>query len=75
MGLDLGYKVDVAANSIKTPIEVPLSSLQNALEHCHDGRGFFGEPFLGAFLLILFLIFLELQHGLTSLNLLVFQKQ
>ena len=49
MGLDLGYKVDVTAISIKVLSKFPLSPLQNALEHCHDGRGFLGEAFLGAF--------------------------
>ena len=39
MGLDLGYKVDVAPIPIKILSKFPLSPLQNALEHCHDGRG------------------------------------
>ena len=49
MGLDLGYKVDVAAIPIKILSKFPLSTLQNALQHCHDERGFLGEAFLGAF--------------------------
>ena len=49
MGLDLGYKVDVAAISIKMLSQFSLSLLQNALEHCNDGRGFLSEAFLGAF--------------------------
>ena len=49
MGLYLGYKVDVATIPIEILSKFPLSSLQNALEHCHDGRGFLGEAFLGAF--------------------------
>ena len=49
MGLDLGYKVDVAAIPIKILSKFPLSPLQNALEHCHDGKGFLGETFLSAF--------------------------
>ena len=36
MGLDLGYKVDVAAIPIEILSKFPLSPLQNALEHCHD---------------------------------------
>ena len=36
MGLDLGYKVDVAAMPIEILPKFPLSLLQNALEHCHD---------------------------------------
>ena len=39
MGLDLGYKVDVAAIPIKILSKFPLSPLQKALEHCHDGEG------------------------------------
>ena len=46
MGLDLGYKVDVAAIPIKNLSKFPLSPLQNALKHCHDERGFLGEAFL-----------------------------
>ena len=38
MGLDLGYKVDVAAISIEILSKFPLSPLQNALEHCRNGR-------------------------------------
>ena len=57
MGLDLGYKVDVVAIPIEIFSKFPLSPMQNALEHCHDGRGFLGEAFLGAFKLILSLIF------------------
>ena len=38
MGLDLGYKVDVAAIPIEILSKFSLSPLQNALEHCHDGR-------------------------------------
>ena len=49
MGLDLGYKVDVAAIPIEMLSKFPLSTLQNALEHGHDGGGFLGEAFLGAF--------------------------
>ena len=49
MELDLDYKVDVAAIPIKILSKFPLSSLQNALEHCHDGKGFLGEAFLGTF--------------------------
>ena len=49
MGLDLGYKVDVAAIPIEILSKFPLSPLQNALEHCHDGKGFLGEAFLGTF--------------------------
>ena len=49
MGLDLGYKVDVAAIPIEILSKFPLSPLQNALEHCHDGRGFLGEALLDAF--------------------------
>ena len=36
MGLDLGYKVDVAAIPIEILSKFLLSPLQNALEHCHD---------------------------------------
>ena len=36
MGLDLGYKVDVAAIPIEILSKFPLSPLQNVLEHCHD---------------------------------------
>ena len=36
MGLDLGYKVDVAAIAIEILSKLPFSFLQNALEHCHD---------------------------------------
>ena len=43
MGLDQGYKADVVA----IPIKIPLSPLQNALENCHNGRGFLGKAFLG----------------------------
>ena len=49
MGLDLGYKVDVEAIPIEILSKLSLLPLQNALEHCHDGRGFLGEAFLGAF--------------------------
>ena len=63
MGLDLGYKVDVAAISIEILSKFSLSPLQNALEHCYDGRGFLDEAFLGTFQLILSLIFLKLQHN------------
>ena len=49
MGLDLGYKVDVAAISIEILSKFSLSPLQNALEHCYDGRGFLDEAFLGTF--------------------------
>ena len=49
MGLDLGYKVDVAAIPIKILSKFPWSPLQNALEHCHDGSGFLGEACLGDF--------------------------
>ena len=49
MGLNLGYKVDVAAIPIKILSKFPLSPLQNSLEHCQDGRGFLGEAILGAF--------------------------
>ena len=45
MRLDLGYKVDVAEVLIKILSKFPLSPLQSALEHCHDGRGFLGETF------------------------------
>ena len=48
MGLDLGYKVDVAAIPIEILSKFPLSPLQNALEHCHDGRGFHGEDIHGS---------------------------
>ena len=40
MGLDLGYKVDVAAIPIEILSKFPLSPLRNALEHCHDGKEF-----------------------------------
>ena len=36
MGLDLGYKVDVAAISIEILSKFALTPLQNALKHCHD---------------------------------------
>ena len=49
MGLDLGYKVDVAAIPIKFLSKFPWSPLSNALEHCHDGTGFLDEAFLSAF--------------------------
>ena len=49
MGLNLGYKVDVAAIPIEILSKFSLSLLQNALEHGHDGRGLLGEVFLGAF--------------------------
>ena len=49
MGLDLGCKVDVAAIPIEILSKFPLSPLQSALEHCHDGREFLGEAFPGAF--------------------------
>ena len=49
MGLNLGYKVDVSAITIKILSKFPLSPTQNALEHCHDEREFLGEAFLGAF--------------------------
>ena len=39
----------VAAIPIEILSKFPLSPLQNALEHCHDGRGFLGEALLGAF--------------------------
>ena len=45
MGLDLGYKVDVAAIPIKILSKFPLSPLQDALEHCHNGREILGEAF------------------------------
>ena len=35
MGLDLGYKIDVAAIPSKILSKFPLLPLQNALEHCH----------------------------------------
>ena len=35
-GIDLGYKVDVAAIPIAILSKFPLSPLQNALEHCND---------------------------------------
>ena len=38
MGLELDYKVDVAAIFIKMFSKFPLSPLQNALEHCHDSQ-------------------------------------
>ena len=63
MGLDLGYKVDVAAIPIEILSKFPLLTLQNALEHCHVGRGSLGEASLRAFKLILALIFLKLQHN------------
>ena len=49
MGLDLGYKVDAAAIPIKILTKFPFPPLQNALQHCHNGREFLGEAFLGAF--------------------------
>ena len=49
MRLDLGYKVDVAAIPIEILSKFFLSLLQNVLERCHDGGGFLGEAFLGAF--------------------------
>ena len=39
MGLDLAYKLDVAAIHIEILSKFPLSLFQNALEHCHDGEG------------------------------------
>ena len=39
MGLDLGYKVNVAAIFIEILSKFPWSPLQNALEQCHDGEG------------------------------------
>ena len=45
MGLDLGYKVDVAVIPIEIFSKFPLSPLQNVLEHCHDGeRSLFLSP-------------------------------
>ena len=43
MGLDLGYKMDVAAIPIEILRKFPLSLLQNALKHCHDGRRFLDD--------------------------------
>ena len=39
MGLDLGYKVDVAAIPNEILSKFSLSPLQNALDHFHDGEG------------------------------------
>ena len=49
MGLDMGYKVDVVAIPIEIVSKFPLPLLQDALEHCHDGREFLGEAFNSPF--------------------------
>ena len=47
MRIDLGYKVNVAAIHIKILSKFHFLPLQNALKHCHDGRGFLSEAFMG----------------------------
>ena len=38
-GARSGLKGGCGSNSHQSSLEFPLSSLQNALEHCHDGEG------------------------------------
>ena len=40
MGLGLGYRVGVAAISIKILSKFPLQHVKNELRHCHNGREF-----------------------------------